>query len=201
MINTIIFDIGNVLVQFRWKEYLTDCGYDEETIEKIGRATVKTDLWKEWDRGVIDEDEMIRLCCAQDPTIEQGIRALFHAPEKLIEVYHYSTELVKQLKANGYQVYLLSNYSKNHFEIDKEYFDFIPHVDGGIISYEIKHVKPEPEIYEALIAKYKFNPEEAVFLDDLTENLKGAADFGIHTILVRSYEQILEDLRGLGVKI
>jgi putative hydrolase of the HAD superfamily len=74
-------------------------------------------------------------------------------------------------------------------------------VDGQVISYEIHYVKPEPEIYEELIRKYNINPIQAVFLDDLPENLEGAKPFGFHTIQVKTYEQILEALRKLGVSI
>lgn len=201
MINTIIFDIGNVLIKFRWEDYLKDCGYDEEVIQKVANATVNNKLWKEWDRGEKETDELINLCCKQEPCVEKEIRKLFDDFLQLVEEYDYSADFIKNLKQNGYKVYLLSNYSKRNFELGKEYFKFYPYVDGGVISYEIQHIKPEAEIYEALIKKYKINPNEAVFLDDLQENLEGAKPFGFATIQVISYEQTLEDLRELGVRI
>jgi putative hydrolase of the HAD superfamily len=82
-----------------------------------------------------------------------------------------------------------------------ENFKFYKHVDGGVISYEVKHIKPEPEIYEDIIRKYNINPEEAVFLDDIQANLDGAKAFGFHTVLVSGYEKALADLRELGVRV
>jgi putative hydrolase of the HAD superfamily len=201
MINTIIFDIGNVLIDFRWEAYLKDCGYDEEVARKVADATVMNKLWKEWDRGAKEADELIELCCRQEPGVEKEIRRLFDDFLLLVDEYDFSADFIKELKKNGYKVYLLSNYSKRNFELGKAYFKFYPYVDGGVISYEIQHIKPEPEIYEALIKRYDINPAEAVFLDDLPENLEGAKPFGFETIQVITHEQVLEDLRNLGVRI
>ncbi|NLK74229.1 MAG: HAD family phosphatase [Clostridiales bacterium] len=201
MINTIVFDIGNVLADFRWNEYLDDCGYDQETKEKIARATVLSNRWNELDRGLEDEEELFRQCCEAEPSVAQEIMTLFNNISLLVREFDYSTELIKKLKANGYKVYLLSNYARFSYKYAMENFDFIKHVDGGIISYEIQHTKPEPAIYEALINKYNINPKEAVFLDDLAANLEGAKPFGFSTIQVKSMDQALEDLRKLGVRI
>ena len=52
-----------------------------------------------------------------------------------------------------------------------------------VISYEIKHIKPEKEIYEELIRRYGIVPEEAVFIDDLPGNIEAAKEFGFRTVL------------------
>ncbi len=200
-INTIIFDIGNVLVDFKWEQYLRDCGYNDEIVRKVSEATVKNDLWKKWDRGDIEEAEIIEQSCKLEPSVEREIKKLFVDIEQLINEFDYSAEIIKKLKENGYKVYLLSNYARSHYELDKKNFKFLDYVDGGIISYEVILAKPEPEIYKALIQKYNINPQEAVFLDDLPENLEAAKPFGFHTIQVKSYQQILEDLQKLGVNI
>ncbi|HWT77132.1 MAG TPA: HAD family phosphatase [Mobilitalea sp.] len=201
MIHTIVLDIGNVLAHFGWKEYLQGCGYEEDLIQKIASATVQSKLWKEWDRGSREETELIELCCRQHPEIEKEIRAFFDHFLEVVKEYDYSEGFVRELKENGYKVYLLSNYSKWHFENDKKNFKFIRYVDGGIISHEINHVKPEAEIYEALINKYSINPKEAVFLDDIQENLDGAKLFGFHAILVTNIDQAKKELSELGVRI
>jgi putative hydrolase of the HAD superfamily len=202
MINTIVLDIGNVLACFRLEDYLADCGYDEEIRRRIANATVLSSRWKEWDRGVEDEQELIDACIAAEPELKKEILRLFYDDyEQLVVEYEYSTDFVRQLKENGYRVYLLSNYSRMHFHREKKPYRFTRYVDGGVISYEVKHIKPEPEIYQILLEKYAIRPEDAVFLDDLEENLKAAKPFGFHTIQVKNHEQALADLRSLGVKI
>lgn len=201
MITTIILDIGQVLANFRWKEYLVECGYNQETIEKVSSATVLSDLWGEEDRGKISTQELVELCCAKEPSVAKEITKLFTDITLLVREYEYSSTFVQKLKANGYKVYLLSNYGETNFKYAREHFDFIPYVDGGVISYEVKFIKPEPEIYEALINKYAINPKEAVFLDDSKVNLEGARHFGFETIHVEEFSKALDELRGLGVRI
>lgn len=201
MINTIILDIGNVLVHFRWKEYLKESGYEEEIIHKIGNATVYSERWSELDRGSQLEEDLITQCCEKDPSIATEIRSFFGNLSELVKEYDYSAEFIQRLKANDYKVYLLSNYCNSNFQYAKENFEFMKYVDGGVISYEVKHIKPEPEIYKTLINKYSINPKEAVFLDDIQANLNGALPFGFHTILVKNFEQALNELRILGVRI
>lgn len=201
MIKTVVLDIGNVLAKFRWKEYLQDCGYSEEIKQKVADATIHSPWWKELDRGVIEEEVIIAGCINQKPEVEKEIRKLFYDMVELVREYDFSADFVQDLKKNGYKVYLLSNYSKRLFEMDQSIFRFLNYVDGGIISYQVQHIKPQPEIYEDLIHTYGIVPTEAVFLDDLQENIDGAKKFGFHTIRVEDHEQALEDLRRLGVKI
>lgn len=201
MINTIILDIGQVMAHFRWKEYLLDCGYDEETIKRVSKATVLSKEWGEEDRGILSDEELIAAFIANDPSVAEEIRKLKGSPEKLVQEYDYSVDFVKKLKANGYKVYLLSNYGKTNFAYARTNFKFIPYVDGGVISYEVKHIKPEPEIYRALIDKYQFDPKEAVFLDDSLANLEGAKAFGFYTIHFTEFEKAIEELKVLGVNI
>ena len=57
MVNTIIFDIGNVLVNFGWKEYIAGFGYDKEIQDKVARASVLSPDWNEYDLGLLSESE------------------------------------------------------------------------------------------------------------------------------------------------
>ncbi len=202
MITTIVFDIGNVLAHFGWKEYLQSCGYEEDILSKVSQATVESRMWKEdWDRGSINETDLIKLCLQENPEIKKELQAFFDHVLSMVKEYDYSPGLVKQLKDNGYFVYVLSNYSRWHFEHDKDYFRFLQYVDGGVVSYQVNHVKPEPAIYEALIKKCNINPSEAIFIDDAFVNIEGAKPFGFQTIWKQSYEQMMEELRSKGVNI
>ncbi|MBR6476073.1 MAG: HAD family phosphatase, partial [Lachnospiraceae bacterium] len=61
MIRNIIFDIGNVLSAFRWEGFLKDKGFSDEMIERIGNASVRTDAWYEFDKGVLTDEAVIEL--------------------------------------------------------------------------------------------------------------------------------------------
>lgn len=194
MIKNIIFDIGNVLARFRWKEYIKELGYSPEICERMAKATVQSPYWDEVDRGVLSIEEIIQLCAAIEPELTKEIADFFHDRTGLVVEFDYSAELIASLKEKGYNIYLLSNYAGDTYAYAKEHFRFIPLVDGGIISYEINKIKPEPEIYQELLNRYHLNPNECVFLDDLKRNLAGAAAFGIRTIHFTGYDAAVEQL-------
>ena len=53
MINTVVFDIGNVLIDFRWQGLFEDLGFCGEKFERIADATVRSQWWNEFDRGIM----------------------------------------------------------------------------------------------------------------------------------------------------
>lgn len=113
-----------------------------------------------------------------------------------MEEYAYANDWIKSLKAQGYNVYLLSNYGKTAFEAARDYnrLSFLPLVDGGVISYEVQKVKPEPGIYTALLEKYNLKAQECIFLDDRADNIAAAEALGFHGITVDNYEQAVHEL-------
>lgn len=200
MIKNIIFDIGNVLARFRWQDYIKE-RFTQKVQKRIEMATVHGPYWDEVDRGALPMEEIVRRCVALEPELAEEIEAFFVHREELVEEYAYSADLIRALKKQGYGVYLLSNYSGDMFAYAKTIFRFLKYVDGGVISYEIQHIKPEPEIYETLLKKYDLKAEECVFLDDLERNLKGAERFGLHTIQFEGYLQAIRQLASFGVEV
>ncbi|MCM1038844.1 MAG: HAD family phosphatase [Roseburia sp.] len=200
MITTIIFDIGNVLADFTWEEHYRSLGYTGEILERITKATVKSPLWSEFDRGVLTPEELERECIKIDPEIAEDIHRCFTDVRGMIRRNDYAIPWIQELKQKGYRVLYLSNFSDLAETVYADKLDFRPLMDGGILSYEEKIVKPMPEIYKLLIDRYDLTPAECVFLDDTEKNLPPAEAFGIHTILFKNLEQAKEELRELGVK-
>lgn len=198
MIKNIIFDIGNVLAHFRGTNLLQDLGLSGEVLETVADATIRSGaMWNEFDRSVMPDEEVIATCVAKAPQYEKEIHMLFDNIRYIAKEYPHAQEWIKGLKAEGYHVYLLSNYGRTAFEATSKELGFISLVDGMVISYEVKYVKPEPEIYQALFDKYNLKPEECVFLDDREENIRAAERFGMHGIVVQSKEQADEELRNI----
>lgn len=198
-IKNIIFDIGNVLAKFGWREYFSQYGYDEETMKKIEKATVKSTEWCEYDRGVMDDEEILEAFVKNDPTIETQLRSSLKNLHGMVSRLSYSVPWLESLKQKGYRVYFLSNFSKKAYLECADALDFLPAMDGGVFSYQDHLIKPDPDIYRLLLDRYGLCPQECVFLDDTAENLPPAERIGIHTIHFQSREQAVEDLKKLGV--
>lgn len=85
MIHNIIFDIGNVLTDFRWKEFLGDKGFDDAMIRRIAQASVESPLWKEFDRGVWSDEELMSAFVSNDPEIEEALHEKIKNQKKFFD--------------------------------------------------------------------------------------------------------------------
>lgn len=189
MIKNIVFDIGNVLAAYCWKQYISELGVDPALENRLAGATTCSTLWCETDRGVMALDDVITAMIALDPEIESEIRLFFKDRRRLVLEYDYSESWLRELKARGYKIYLLSNFSQDHFRYISRTFRFFGLEDGKVISYEEKCLKPGLEIYRILFERYNLDPKECVFLDDTPVNIEGAKKAGMRGIVFTGYEQ------------
>lgn len=194
MIDTIIFDIGRVLVKFEWREYLASFHFPPETEKILGKAMFLNPVWQEYDRGALPDEQILSLLSLSAPGYEAEIRTVFEQfPSCLVQLPH-AVPWISSLKKRGFRVYYLSNYAETTRRKNPEALRFMELCDGGLMSYEVKLIKPEPAIYEALFDRFSIIPEHAVFLDDTRPNLDAAEKFGLHTVLFRDYESAAAEL-------
>ncbi len=197
MIDTIIFDIGMVLVDFCWQEHLYSFGFTEEINDKLAKATVLSPAWDELDRGRLMEEEILQLFIRNDTSIEAEICLFFKNIKGMIRCYDYTHEWLKELKDKGFRLYVLSNFSEKAYHEAIEELLFLEKMDGGILSYREKVIKPESEIYERLLKRYELKPENCIFFDDKPENVEGAKRAGIHGRVFTSQEEAKRQLEKL----
>lgn len=198
MIDTVIFDIGNVLTEWHWRDSFSQM-FGEDLVEPLADATVRSPEWFELDRGALSEEEVTALLTKNAPQYAAQIGRIVQESHDFVTVFPYAANWLKALKAAGYKVYILSNFSEFGFNRAKPRFDFLQYADGALISYEVKQVKPDRIIYEMICEKYGIVPENAVFLDDRLENVEAAIDFGMQSIQVITKEQTDAALHTLGV--
>lgn len=195
MINTVIFDIGMVLVYFRWREMFADLGFEGEKFDIIANATIHNPWWNEFDRGLMTIEEIIDKYAESAPEYKEDIAKIYEHPGEFVTLYDYTIPWIRELKAKGYKVYVLSNWSEPVYEANKDtHLCFLKEMDGGIMSYREGMIKPDKEIYQLLCDRYDINPKEAVFLDDNAANIEGARAFGLNAIHFKTYEQAKEEL-------
>lgn len=197
MIRNVVFDIGNVLAGFIWEEFYRSFGYPEEIFERLADATVRSSFWNEMDRGGLSDEELIEGFIKNDPSIEKEIREVFANVNGMIQRYDYAVPWIKELKKKGFHVYVISNFAhKAHMDCIKA-LDFLEEIDGGILSYQVKLIKPAPEIYRLLCSKYDLKAEECVFIDDLPKNVEAAQKEGMQGIVFQDLKQAKEELEVL----
>ncbi len=189
MIKNIIFDFGNVLVEYNIKEFMLGKGMGPEMIKRIMKASIMGPYWDEFDRGALTEEEAFAGFASIDPEIEKELHIVFDNITGMLTKRDFAIPWIKELKAAGYKVYYLSNYSKKAFDECADSIDFIEYMDGGVLSHRELMVKPNPDIYKVLIDRYKLDPKECVFIDDTPVNVEVAEKLGMKGIVFTSKEQ------------
>lgn len=197
MIKNIIFDIGNVLVDFCWREHIQGMGFQGETAERLGKAMMQSPVWNELDRGVWTNEELLNGFIANDPELEKEIRVVFSDLRTIIREKDGSSDWIRSLKADGYQVYYLSNFSERVKKEAAAELSFLKEMDGGIMSCQVREIKPAPAIYQMLLEKYGLLAEESVFLDDTEANVDTARMLGMQGIPVGDVERAKRELSKL----
>ena len=193
-IKNIVFDIGNVLVGFVWQDFYKSFGYSEEVNERLADATVRSEFWSEMDRGKLTDEELLEGFIANDPSIEKEIREIFKNITNMILRYDYAIPWLKELKGRGYGVYYISNFAhKAHVECAAA-LDFLVEMNGGILSYQDRIIKPSPEIYQLLFERYHLKAGECVFIDDTAVNVEAAQKEGMKGIIFHTLEQTKNEL-------
>jgi putative hydrolase of the HAD superfamily len=188
----IIFDLGNVLLEWNPQNFLKELGLPMHFMDVFHSL-----LWATYDGGLLTREELI----AKLPThydkevfaycIERIAPFLTPIPE-MIETLH-------EVRRKGYKVYILSNMPQELHQELQQLHDFFQYFDGQVFSYEVKAIKPQPQIYQALINTYKLKSDESIFIDDLESNIRAAKELGIEGIVCKNPSQVRLELQSLKV--
>jgi 2-haloacid dehalogenase len=195
IINVIIFDLGNVLIDWNPK-YVFDKMFDDEERKKFFFENICTMEWNEMqDAGRPIKDATEELV-QKHPEWRQYIEAYYGQWINMLGgPIHDTVEIFKELKQSGkYKMYALTNWSAELFPYALELYEFLHWFDGRVVSGEEKMRKPHPEFYHVLLNRFGVKPEEALFIDDNFRNIQAAEEIGIKTIHFKSPEQLRQEL-------
>lgn len=199
MIKNIVFDIGNVCVDFCYKEFFESFGFSEEITKRICLATAENKAWDLGDEGKYSEEQLLEIFVAQDPEIEKYLRIVYESFEGIIRERPETIPWIEELHARGYKVYYLSNYPSKIARECAEDMKFLDYMDGGILSYKIGMVKPDAGIYRRLLSMYDLKAEECLFIDDRADNCEAAIKEGYQALQYTTREEVLTKMAELGV--
>lgn len=196
-LKNLIFDVGGVLLEYRWTAALTDIGETKEEARRIAAEIVNSPLWSRMDAGNVTAEGMIEALSKKYPADAEQITWFLHHPDHLVVTRPEIWEKVSRLRGQGYRIYLLSNYSRELWKAHVLPQPFYRELDGCVVSYEENALKPSAEIYHILLDRYQLKPEESVFFDDRPENTLAAKQCGIAGITVISRDFLNRTLDAL----
>ena len=166
MIKNIIFDLGNVIINYNQKKIINNFTEKEEEIKYIYDEIFHAPEWTLMDLGDITNDEAIEIINKRNEfKYEKLTQEFLHEWHKNQPINRDIVEIAKILKNNGYNLFVLSNMANQTYEYFKndEFFSLCT----GIVISAHEHVKkPDEKVYRLLLNRYNLNAEECLFIDD-----------------------------------
>ena len=185
----ILFDMGNVLVTYNPEWVIRRYTEDEELIREVKNIVFHSQEWFLLDAGLIEEEKAERNW--MERLSSDKARELAHLSFQNWHLYNMKTipgtaEMIRAVKENGKEIYLLSNASLRLLSIYKEVIPAVECFSGIFYSAAHKCVKPQDIIYERFLKEYSLNPADCFFIDDLEENISAAKAVGISGAVMKS---------------
>lgn len=196
MIKNIVFDLGGVLVDFKPQVFLEHIGFSKEETELFYKLVFCGEEWYQYNSSLLNATETRNELMKHYPEYKDQIKKIFDEID-----YNYilfekkeEMELLKRLKKDGFNIYILSDLSEDHISFYTN-LDFFNYIDGGVYSFEVGSIKPNRNNYQTLLNRFDLIAEETIFIDDKLINVEGAKELGIIGIQFLSLEKLQQDLK------
>ncbi len=177
----VVFDIGNVLVEW------DPVGFYDRVIGVERRRLLMAEVDLEGMNASVDRGarmaEAVAALAARHPEWRDEIE-MWHLRwiEMFAPVIDHSVRLLRALRARGVPVLALTNFGADTLEVARAHYPFLAEFDRAFVSGELRVMKPEPAIYEAVEAECGVAPDRLLFADDRPENVEAARarGWGVH---------------------
>jgi 2-haloacid dehalogenase len=195
-INTIIFDLGGVLIDWNPRYLYRKIFKTEEEVTWF-LDNICTSEWNDEQDGGRSFEEATRELIRKHPEFEEPITAWYGRWQETISgPIDGTVKILKEIKeSQKFRLYALTNWSAETFPWALNNFDFLHWFEGIVVSGVEKTRKPRPEFYQILFNRYNVNPRESIFIDDNIKNIEGANALGLNTISFKSPDQLYRELQ------
>lgn len=198
-ISTIIFDIGNVLIDIEYKNTIAEFQkLSDIDFNSIVSYHAQIKLFDLFETGKVTAQEFrddLKKYLKPGTTNEQ----IDFAWNAIFTGYpHCKFELLLKLKSQ-YKTFALSNINEIHVQTIDKYVqqnfdvkDMNSYFNKAYYSNEVGFRKPDPEIYKYILEQEKLTPSETFFIDDKIENIEAAKAMGIVTFHLTDRDKLMD---------
>ncbi len=198
-VDTVIFDIGNVLIRWDMRNlyrrlFKTD-GEIADFLDETGieAENEKFDAGKPFATGTAE-------LAARFPHHREALLAFDSRWADCLDgAIAENVAVLAGLQKAGTTVHAITNFSAEKFPVACRMFPFLMTFEETIVSGAVKLVKPDPAIYRMLIERRKIDPARAVFIDDSAANIATARSLGLNAIHFAGDADVRRSLQALGV--
>ena len=203
----VVFDFGAVLFTWQPKALVTvhfpEHAATPDQAAALAQAVFGHADWHDFDRGVLSAHAVSERIAARVGLPEQKVQTLIDGIAEHLQPMPDTVAVLTQLCAlrdqqpDRLKLYFLSNMPVPYARQLVSKHPFMGWFDGGIISGDVHHIKPEPEIYALLETRYTLVPGDTIFIDDLAGNVASAQARGWQGIHFESAAQLQAQLMPL----
>jgi len=198
---TVVFDVGNVLLH--WDPALVYRGVltpaeTQAFFDEIGfkQWNLALDAGRSWADAVAD-------ACARHPDRADLIARFDRDWQKSIpSAIDATVQLALNLKAAGVPLYAITNFSAEKWAESVIRFPFLETAFREVVvSAHEGLVKPDPAIFQRLLARHSLDAEDCIFIDDSPANVAAAEGLGFDAIQFTTPPALAVRLRQRGLPI
>lgn len=201
MIRNLIFDFGGVLIDWNPRYLYASYFQSKEEMELFLRR-VGFDQWNAKLDGGYPLNQGVTELCRKFPEYDEPIHLFRDEWEKTVKgPMPGMSGLLDRLKANGYKLFGLTNWSNETFPIARRKYPLFERLDGIVVSGAEKICKPDPRIYHILLDRYQLSAAETLFIDDTQANIDAACKIGFSVIHFSGYDALLKELERFQIKL
>jgi 2-haloacid dehalogenase len=197
MINTVVFDLGGVLIDWDPRYVLTDDGVS--SADELVAALDIDGAQRALDLGTPLDRVHATWRDTYADRVEHVDRYFGYWHQTVAGALDDVVPILAELRDRPVGLYALSNFSGELFRDVSPQFEFLTWFDGLLISGDEGIAKPDPAIYELLLDRFDLTARHTVFIDDREENIAAARSAGLVGVHFESAAQLRRELVRLGV--
>lgn len=200
-IKVVLFDLGNVLVDFDFniaaKRISYFCGKSPKEIVELLVGSNITGLFEENKISPADFFGHLKTMLGLKISYTRFVpiwNEIFFLSAKNRSVYSIANNL-----RNNYRIAILSNINALHYDYIKEHYPIFNIFNEVFASCKMGLIKPDARIYKQVVEALNVKPEEIFYTDDREELVKSASALNINSFVFTDYKKLKNDLINLGV--
>ncbi|MBD0825371.1 HAD family hydrolase [Aestuariibaculum marinum] len=203
MIDTIIFDLGGVLIDWNPEYVFLEAFNGDKEKTTWFLQNICTGDWNENQDAGYPLAQATEDLVNKHPEYESYIRMFYGDWEKMLGGVIEGTVAIldKFIQSKNYKVVALTNWSNETFPIAQRRFEFLKWFDGIVVSGDENTRKPFKDIYDITLDRFNITPENALFIDDNLRNIEAAKALKINGIHFKNPEQLIDDLKSYNIHI
>ena len=195
----VLFDIGNVLVDWNPDNLLKKLLPDAAAIQDFRENAVTHDRILAMDRGQTWKVQLAEIAADCPQHLETARAYRDRWVETISGPIHGTVDIMAKLKAAGFPIYALSNYGVENFEATVKVYPFLEAFDGRVVSGYEGVIKPDPAIYDLVVQRFSVDPAQTLFIDDRPENIAAAKACGFRGHLFTDSDALAKYLAEAGI--